>query len=347
MKNLSLVLKNKNLAVLDQSYMEKFFEKKMPGYFSDFKRLISLRIDDRSSAQFKKAIKYSIRYLDKSNNIIKKSIRGNVPSLDTTYEAVIANEILKTLVKHGFNQGKLQVNKPIDYFPKLRMILYQSYPGTPLTEFIRRKVPAINDHIKKSAKWLLKLHSYKLKIGKLKNYKREKDEARYFIMNFRKYYPEIVDKSKLILKKVLEIKKTISPEIKKKAILIHGDYNPYNIIINDFNTNKLAVIDFGNAWRFDPLADVGNFLIQLELLFWQGLVMDKKYLEKMKRNFLAQYLKGLKGNKKKIMQRINLYQVWWAMQVTSYNVVIWPTYQAKKRIVRGLIPLAQRLVNKL
>ena len=79
----------------------------------------------------------------------------------------------------------------------------------------------------------------------------------------------------------------------------------------------------------------------------EGLVMDKKYLEKLKRNFLAQYLKGLKGNKKKIMQRINLYQVWWAMQVTSYNVVIWPTYQARKRIVRGLIPLAQRLLKKL
>lgn len=347
MKNLTLILKNKKMAVLDKKYMEKFFEKKLPIYLPDFKKLISLGIDDRSSVSFKKVIKYSIRYLNKSGNIIKRSIRGNIPSIDTTYEAVNANQILMTLEKSGFNKGKLQTNKPFDYFPKLRMILYQSYPGTILTEFIRKKVPDVNDYIINSAKWLLKFHSYKFLIGRPRTYKREKDEAKYFIMNFKKYYPEIVEKSKYILKKVLEIKKSIYSEVKKNAILIHGDYNPNNILVNDFNKNKLGVIDFGNAWRFDPLSDVANFLIQMELLFWQGIAMDKKFLEKLKRNFLAEYLNGLKGDRKKILYRITLYQVWWAIQITSYNVVIWPTYQSKKRIVRGLIPLAERLAKKL
>ena len=235
----------------------------------------------------------------------------------------------------------------IDYFPKLRMILYQGYPGTPLTELIRKKVPDINYYIRRTAKWLLKLHSYKLLIGRLRTYKRENKEANYFMMNYKKYYPEIVEKSKSILNKVLEIKKNIYPEVKKKAILIHGDYNPNNIIINDINKSKLAAIDFGNAWRFDPLSDVANFLIQMELLFWQGIVMDKKYLEKLNKVFLAEYLKGIKGNKKKIIYKITLYQIWWLMQTTSYNVVIWPTYKAKKRVVRGSIPLALRLFKKL
>ncbi len=333
------MLKNKKFAVLDKEYMKKIFRKELKKFFPEFKQLISLKIKDHSMTDFKKAILYSIEYQDKNKKIIKKSVRGNIPSVKTGYGAIIANQILKSLNKKGFNQDNFQANKPLNYFPKLRMVLYESYPGVPLINLILKKSPKIDKYIKNSAKWLIKFHNCQLKIGKLRTYQEEDQEAKYWLKKFYEFFPDIAKDAEIILNKILEIKKTIYPEIKNKAVLLHGDYNPYNIIIN---AHKVGAIDFANACRFDPLFDVSNFLIQVEAIFYYGFVKDKSFLDGIKKNFLDQYIKESGGNKKQIIRMIDLYESWWAVQMAFYIMGL----STKKEKIKNLISLAGKYLEK-
>lgn len=339
MKKISLILKNKKFAVLDKKYMETFFNKELGRFFPEFEKLTYLKIKDHSATGFKKAIQYSIAYQDKNKKIIKKSLRGNIPSLRSNHRAIIANQILKNLDKIGFNKDNFQANKPLDYFPKLRMMLYQSYPGIPLINLIIRKSPNIDKDIKNSAKWLIKFHNCQLKIGKLRTYQQEKQEATLFLKKFYEFFPDLVGDVKIILNKILKIKESLYPKIKNEAVLLHNDYNPHNIIVNG---DKIGAIDFANACRFDPLFDVSNFLIQIEAIFCYGSVKDKSYLDRIRKIFLDQYIKESGGDKKQIIQRVNLYQSWWAIQIAYYLASI----AVKKEKIAKMVTLAKKYLEK-
>lgn len=334
MKSISLLLENGNFAVLDQKYMEDFFQKELPKYFPDFKKLVSLKIKDNSSAEFKKAIEYSLIYKKNNGQVSPIIIRGNIPSLDTTYEAEIANDILQALSKKGFSEGKFQTNKPLDYYPELRILLYQDFPGETLTDFITNKKNDIEMIVAKSAEWLLKFHQLKLKIGKVKTFEREAQEAEWFQMNYHLLNNGLASSCESIMAKILKLKKSFANVVEKEAVTIHGDYHPDNILIDG---DKIGVIDFGGAWQFDPLSDIGKFLVQLEICFIDNIITDKNLLQKLQDVFIKKYFQSNMIDE--TYNKIILYETWWVMQILSYRLAS----KIKPETIEKTFALARRL----
>ncbi|HEB01556.1 MAG TPA: hypothetical protein ENI16_00995, partial [Candidatus Portnoybacteria bacterium] len=144
--------------------------------------------------------------------------------------------------------------------------------------------------------------------------------------------------AKQILQEILQEKKKIADQ--SKYILIHGDPGPKNIIVGP--EKEIAFIDFGNSWRFDPLSDIGNFLVQIDLIAWRKYA-SQKYINQLKNIFLKEYFEARGIKRKEALKRIHLYQAWWAMQILAYTVVVGTK---RMRIVKKAIPLAKKCLKE-
>lgn len=340
---------SKNLnPVLDPQFILNLFQKNLSKFSPQGKKNLKVEIKSVGEFLFKKALKYKVTTQNKRSQKERQTfkeiaiIRGNVPSQDTPQESEVAFKTQNYLYKHQFDKGPFQVSKPLLYLPKLALILYQELPGRPLTSYLKKKHSQSLLYTKRAARWLTKLHNLKVKFGRKKTLAQEKVEMKYFVMDYANYTKEIQKQGKEILKKIFEAKQKIDNP--KRHTLIHGDFNPNNIIIK--SPKETGVIDFGNSWYFDPLSDVGNFLAQLDLLVWH-YYFNRGLIERAKKVFLAEYLKTWKGKDKETLKNIKILQAWWTMQIMAYvlKVRIKGVGKRGRRVILGALKSAKEYLN--
>lgn len=187
--------------------------------------------------------------------------------------------IMKYLWRHGFHSGAYQVARPVTFFYRWRLLVYEEASGTPLDRYLRRG-SARHTVIEQSARWLVALHHHSPRTLKTAH---SRANRKLYWQKALKILSRAVGSDKQRL--VRAVKKTMAFEDRLAAhrgrVLVHHDFHPGNILIS---RNTVRVVDFTESRLSDPLVDVATFVAQLDLqLFdipsahvrgWQKIFVD-------------------------------------------------------------------------
>lgn len=317
---LSRMMSNGQLALLDPVFLQRYFSLRIPRWYPG-EQLLRIAVKDQSHALYKKSILYTLTLLatrgKKERNI---DIRGNVPSLDTTREALNAYTALTALWKYA-PALRASTTRPIAYDPLLRVLLYESAPGKPLMSLLRHRQPRRMVWLARAAGWLAILHRYTVAAGQIRTLHNERREAGYFLMNYRGFFPACVPRAEQYINAFFEFRAKLSQRA-RRATLIHGDYNPNNIIV-DAGSARLSVIDFGNARQYEPMSDLANSLIQLGYVN----IRPASHTWELQRSFLSSY------ERRRPLTRVDqawlaLFRIWWSLQTLSFTMTLPMTTRA-------------------
>jgi len=217
---------------------------------------------------------------------------------------------LNYLYSNNFSTQPYLVPKPIILFAKANLFLREKGEGKTIFNYIKqKKIKNLKAAIIGASGWLLKFHNLEIKNRKIfiPIFKIEEKEFNHYLKVAKKFFLKKTQKS---IKKLLFLIHKRSKSIKKEEeSLIHGDFQPTNIIYNK-NKGVINVVDFDWGGLGDCLSDVGNFLIQFD--YHSTSVLAEKEIIDLKNEFLNHYFK--KRSLSQFAKGINLYQAKFAIQ---------------------------------
>jgi thiamine kinase-like enzyme len=205
----------------------------------------------------------------------------------------------------------IAVPEPIGYLENYGLFLREFTPGETLAQIIKREREFKKFYADRLVKWLVNFQ----KILPAKEIKSGLDFGR-------------IEKNLIILKEremeifslqeqLQIIKEKISEFAKEKSqILVHGDFNPLNVIVSK---NKLTLIDFENAHLGDELIDIANFMSHLATL--EDLNLDSRQRANSCDALIQSYesKKGALGQEEK--KKIDLYRGYFNLLVKTHKLV--------------------------
>lgn len=307
----SRTLPSGRLALLDRVFMTRYFDARIPRWYPG-DHLVNLRIHDHSHLPYKKSVAYHITLKNPRSRLVRAlTLRGNVPSRDTTIEARVADQAMRALWKSP-SASDLPISRPLGYDERLRILFYEEVPGETLTSVLQSAPLAGLRGIALAGQWLGHLHKANIRLGRQRGVRREQAEAYFFSLNYGQYHPSCQPRAAKIAQRFFTLRKKLNASIKRESRLIHGDYAPKNIIIAPRNAS-LTVIDFGNAWRYDPMSDLANALIQIAYVN----ALPSATIRRAQGVLLRSYERifPLSGTRRK---RLHLFTAWWSLQTLSY-----------------------------
>lgn len=276
--------------LLNQKWAKDFFNKKIGQYFPK-KKLISCEVEPLKIYLNYKSIvaKYHLELLDEENNVSEKNIVGKAEKLEQNSNILNDYSTTKFLQKQGLNDI---VPKPIDYLPLFNLYLYEFIPGYFLQELsVKQKDQEFLDKIPNIVKILKRIHEVKIrKKDKMirQDRKQEEKQWQHELKLVEQYFPAVFDKTLLWIKACRVLRNKYRKYFDNKVYqMTHGDFYSRNILVN---INQIKLIDFSNSVIYEPLNDVGNFLINTELMFEYDFHDTYRLLmEKLKDVFFQNY----------------------------------------------------------
>jgi len=245
--------------LLNQDWVKDFFSKKISQYFPQ-KQLINCEIEPlKIYLDYKSVvIRYRLELSDEKNNISEKNIIGKAEKPEQNSYILTDYSTTKFLWEQGLNDI---VPRPLEYLAAFNLYLYEFVPGYFLQELSIKhkdqeflgKIPAVVEGLKR--------------IHELKGLKKKQKEENWKgdLRLVKKYWPAALDKTLLWVKGCRLLRKKYRKYFDTKFYKItHGDFYSRNILVNK---DQIKLIDFSNSAVYDPLNDVGNFLINTELMF--------------------------------------------------------------------------------
>jgi len=253
--------------LLNQKWAKDFFNKKIGQYFPK-KKLINCEVEPLKIYLNYKSIvvKYHLELLDEQNNVSEKNIVGKAEKLEQNSNILNDYSTTKFLREQGLNDI---VPKPIDYLPLFNLYLYEFIPGYFLQELsVKQKDQEFLDKIPNIIKSLKRIHEVKIKKkDKMirQDRKQEEKQWQHNLKLVQRYFPAVFDKTLLWIKTCRVLRNKYRKYFDSKVYqMTHGDFYSRNILVN---IDQIKLIDFSNSVIYEPLNDVGNFLINTELMF--------------------------------------------------------------------------------
>lgn len=141
---------------------------------------------------------------------------------------------------------------------------------------------------KQLGKFLAKVHNITYHNKKLKKAFRNNEVFRKLKMGLFHYscYNHLKDENK-DEKAKKNVRKTIEKSLMNKVVLIHGDFQPKNILVNN---DRFYLVDYEVATLGDPAYDLGNICAQYLLAGIINYPIRKKYYSEIKM-ILFEYFK--------------------------------------------------------
>ncbi|KKQ73159.1 MAG: hypothetical protein US94_C0037G0003 [Berkelbacteria bacterium GW2011_GWB1_38_5] len=238
---------------------------------------------------------YTILYAILDNGQ-KRLFRGNASSENDRSNSI---KILKFLEK-DFSQGQFLIPKNHAYNSDYNLLLYENVDGEILTNELNLELADLEEKVELAAFWLAKLHSCGDNLD-LPQYRFTFVED-YLI----KTYPEL---TKNLNNRVQELNSQLST---RKKVLVHGDYQTNNIIIND---NNIWVFDFNDSAIDNPMLDIASFLCQLRTMLLRFADIDD--FPTLERKFLSSYkISDEERNDLKIYQKLYFIKILSSLSAT-------------------------------
>ncbi len=250
-------------------------------------------------------------------------------------------QALELAYQRGFNQGTVQVPRPLWYVDELMAVFYVGVPGENLLEFIKNGYLEL-EHIQTIAQGLSKLHTLSADSLKLKRHS--------FTENYldptnvvNRPYNRDAKLAKDVLTHFDKLKKYQQKIISHHEIaLSHGDFHPENIIINKFNNQQFYIIDFSEVCLAPIYFDIASFLQQIEFMAYDYIDADE--YKKIEYTFLSSYF-DLQTIDQHIMDRINLYKSWTSLKSTVYFMIF--KDEANRRFAEYLLTRSEDFLRQI
>ncbi|MEK9181216.1 MAG: aminoglycoside phosphotransferase family protein [Patescibacteria group bacterium] len=253
-----------SLKIADQKTMEEFFKTNL-NLFPQAKELLSLQIFRHDPSMIINPTvviaKYQLRLLLKNGQTTTLILRGSADTVG--YKRLKSYHILQALWGSGFGEGINIVPRPLGYFSDLRLLLYENVNGRSLIDAFKHPAEIYLKKIEAAIDWLADFHQKKTKNipEAIFNWQQEQDEFNRLLKQLTTKYAPQAEEITRVVELLLQREKTLlRPET---FSLIHGDYQPNNII---FTQAQTAVIDFNDALLYDELFDLAYFLTQAKFM---------------------------------------------------------------------------------
>lgn len=250
-------------------------------------------------------------------------------------------QVLSLAYKHGFSEGEIIVPRPLWYLDELMAACYVGVPGENLLEHIKNG----HTHVKLIeliARGLRRLHA--LKPGMLIRLSKHEFSLSYLDPtnvieadhNLRTDLRQgVLEQYQLLCQKQNELGKQVQH-------LSHGDFHPENIIINQFNSNEAAIIDFSESCKAPIYYDIASFLEQLEFMTLDYI--SPEVYQKLEDSFLNAYFQGQEITRASHNQ-INLYKAWTALKSTVYFMIF--TDEKNKYFAEYLLKKSKEYLGRI
>jgi len=194
----------------------------------------------------------------------------------------------------GEDNQYLRICRPIGYFSDYKLIVTSKAPGIELGKIIlqlvkgdgrtNEKAIQIETYVLQAARWLAKLHKIeRVRYAPPFFIEKEEIKLREWSGHLESLYPNFAERICSMFSNILDKERDLDG---KSFVLIHGDFNPNNIFIEDM-TSKMTVIDFEQSCMFDPAKDLGYFIAKLQSYKMKyNLPLDT---ERLQQHFLDTY----------------------------------------------------------
>ncbi|MBU2575732.1 aminoglycoside phosphotransferase family protein [Patescibacteria group bacterium] len=224
---------------------------------------------------------------------------------------------------HALKQNNIFLPNPLFFDNEYGAFFYQGIDGKNLLHYIKKKEFDLTAHLKSSAELIAYVHE--VPAEKAENFNPENSRIKTIVPGPENFLAKI---EKLFPEKFGQIKENFyylakldqeNLDAKTNICLIHGDFHPENVIINEEH-GKFSIIDFTDICLADWARDVGNFLQQLRFMSYGERSIDE--IKKNQEIFLNAYLEKRSITKNsKIESRINLYKSWSALRSAIYFLI--------------------------
>lgn len=274
---------------LSAAVMRRALQARLLSVHPHAQRLVRVRVqrlggfEDRS---FK--LRYTLFLRLKSGQSKTIRLRGSSERQDQTRRQ--AYVIMKYLWRHGFDHGSWQIARPVTFYQRWRLLLYEEAAGVPLTKTLRRGYQLGLRSMDDAAEWLYQLHRHSPRTVPLV-YSRI-GRKQYWRNALALLVPERSQASAALrrnIHRVMAFEDRLSSA--RYRVLVHHDFHPANILRA---ASGLRVVDFTESRLSHPLVDVATFVTQLELLLAKTIPAD--HLAGWQERFLETYRRRTKVN---------------------------------------------------
>jgi len=253
-----------NAHIVDQKTMEAFFNSHL-NLFKGAQKLIDLKIFQHDPSLVIShevtLVKYQLQLDYGASDIKTIVLRG---SSDPKEKRLKSYKILKALWDTGFNEGHFVVPKPLGYFPEDKILLYENYPALSLMQRFESGQNHFIEKIQSSLEWLATFHeNQNFPVPEIPaDPKQTQEDEQHLTAALCEKFPRQAERIKSVVEAVAIAEKSLLDP--SKFILVHGDFQPNNILIGD---GQIAVIDFNDALIYDELFDIEYFITQTEYIY--------------------------------------------------------------------------------
>ena len=280
--------KHKAEQFLKPAVMRRALQARLLSVSPEAKRIIRVEIQRIGGFEDKSyKIRYRLTLLMKSGVKKQMVIRGTVEAADDTRRQ--AYVIMRFLWLHGFAHGPYQITRPITFFQRWKLLLYEESPGYNLLVALPRSGAKAGAMIEKTAIWLAELHRHSPRNLALAYTKAGRKHYWYMALEALKTMPGHESEAiKRKISSVMRFEDTLATD--RHRVLVHHDYHLANILSSG---QKICVVDFTEARLSSPLVDVATFFVQLELQLLPKVSTEK--IQQWQKLFLKTYTKKMPG----------------------------------------------------
>jgi len=303
--------------------MQKIFTENRDIFFPNSKN-VSIEQITFSSIRLGGALKIFIRYVVAVQTARKKEKRILYGIHRFRGASRSEYDILQYFWKNTSKRGGIlsfPMNRPIHFFPKQKLILYEELAGKTLGESLR-SIPAkkILSFLLPVADLIARLHALGRRAPFVIRHTlvKERVKADAFFKEFQIFFPDQSKEIRALLNTIFYFKKQFIRKFGKSFILIHNDMTLGNVVVQK-KTKRLGLIDFSESCTYDPLIDIGTFLSQVDYLGYEKNIHPTD-VQKFKQLFIKKYMQRDGKEQKNVTERLNTYQAWGAVQNAIFTL---------------------------
>jgi hypothetical protein len=175
-------------------------------------------------------------------------------------------EKLKALRNAGLGTGeRYQAVEPLAFIPEYGMMLARAAEGVPVSAHIGGDGSALVEGARESARWLAKLHTSPVRVGKARALVAS-SEVLSVGRRFAKITARRGDYYQVGVEMIRTLERMAEDVVEGLLVQSHGQYRPIHVFVSDAT---VTVIDLDRTRPCDPARDLAEFVWRLRRLAFE------------------------------------------------------------------------------